>query len=203
MGTNLNALYDTLDSYVANVRAAQESINRYSGALLLGNSGWASDRLQEANSFKLSAFSASQGISLSMAEVLSEADSISPSFGDIQVTLSDVFIVRDNASSGVFPPIEEVAISSWNLTADEYNLGMIQGYGGLTDSEIEVYFLRYDPVNGNSVSMRQALTNGANECRNCPEKVPGPLPVLGVGVAFRFARKLRERSKVVRHLSFS
>ena len=162
MGTNLNALYDTLDSYVANVRAAQESINRYSGALLLGNSGWASDRLQEANSFKLSAFSASQGISLSMAEVLSEADSISPSFGDIQVTLSDVFIVRDNASSGVFPPIEEVAISSWNLTADEYNLGMIQGYGGLTDSEIEVYFLRYDPVNGNSVSMRQALTNGAN-----------------------------------------
>jgi hypothetical protein len=46
LGTKLNALYATLDSYVANVRAAQESINRYSGALLLGNSGWARSLLR-------------------------------------------------------------------------------------------------------------------------------------------------------------
>jgi hypothetical protein len=55
----------------------------------------------------------------------------------------------------------------------------------------------YEYAGGSSVTNEQSLTvtSGATGQDNDTEQVPGPLPLLGVGVAFGYSRKLRKRIK--------
>ena len=64
--------------------------------------------------------------------------------------------MRDQISNGEFPSFEDIIISSYSITTEELT-NISQGMLGVSDIMIDDLFLVLDPVNGNSVGLREGI----------------------------------------------
>jgi hypothetical protein len=195
LGNKLNNYYDLLDSYLANMRAAQASLDRYEGALSIGQFDWAADRFAEKNSFLASAASVGNQIRTTMPYILSEVNSINPEFLKLPVTLSDAIAIKNAESNGNFSEIEQKAIDAWALTPEEIN-SIKQSAGSISDTDIQNYFKETNPIDGgNSITLEQGFKGGANACETCPTPVPEPSTIAGLALGLGGLRIFRRRQK--------
>jgi hypothetical protein len=102
-----------------------------------------------------------------------------PQGGDDKIRGSITFAFKDPAA---FPPPVNLTFSINDATEDDGQ--------GLMDGNIPAGFelLNQAPVQNNLTAQRNPSTHD----------VPAPLPLLGVGVFFRFARRLRKISREVK-----
>jgi len=195
LGNKLNNYYDLLDSYLANMRAAQASLDRYEGALSIGQFDWALDRLAEKDNFLASAGSIGNQINATMPYILSEANSINPEFSKLPVTLSDAIAIKNAVSNGNFPEFEQKAIDAWALTPEEIN-SIKQSAGSISDTDIQNYFKETNPIDGgNSITLQQGFEGGANACETCPTPVPEPFTISGLALGLGGLGIFRRRQK--------
>jgi|688.fasta_scaffold193722_1 hypothetical protein len=184
---------DILDEYVANSRARKVALDRYSGALLIGNPIFAADRLSEANLFLQNALARAKKGVTELPNLFNAFDQYEPGSLDYSVTKSDVLNVRNEIAQGMFPSSEQFAFDDWEISNDEKQL-LIAKVGSVPDTIYDEIFNKLDPINGNNTTARYAIAEGTQLCADCQE-VPGPLPILGLSAFFSYSRKLRRRCK--------
>ena len=187
--STFDSYMDIMDAMVAQSRAARASLDRYQGALLLGLPNEASARLNEANGFVSLLRGSFQNAKNNLPSIINMFDVLYPGILDEVVTKSMMIDIRDSIAAGVFPSVEQTALSAWGVTNTEKAF-LTQRFSSLANGDIDSFFLAIDPIAGNSTSFRNALIAGTDFCATClPE--PSTISLFGVGIAWML--KCRKR----------
>lgn len=171
LASTINSYADLMDAYVADARAYSESLDRASGALVLGQPAWAAARQAEAKAFRSDALQEAGLAVAATPGLLAAIGAYDPSLPGITLTLADVEAFRDSVHSSGLPSFEQFALTGWNVSSSEQSL-LVSRLGGLSDATLQGLFQQLDPINGNTTNLGNAFQQGTTICAECMAPEP-------------------------------
>jgi hypothetical protein len=135
---------------------------------------------------------------LTSKSFISAVDTLVPSVFDLFLTKGEIAQEITLEAGGTVPVEEQTALAPFNLTAQEY--GVIQShFAQVSDSAgaVDAYFSALGASTANSITARQALTDGyalvCVECQTIPEPSTCFLFATRLGVLVGYGWRRHER----------